>query len=201
MLKNKFYRLCQQFSMDNQLIHILWKELKIAYSDPKRHYHTLTHIESIYKEFETLELTPILEFAIFYHDFIYDIKEKDNEEQSALVAIKSLKKLNINEKLILNVFNLIRESKYHQSNHSRNILFLDADLAMLGSTHHVYLNYTKQIREEYIDYSNHIYNKGRKEILKFLLKKERIYHSNFFYNKYEKQAQENILKEYNSLLI
>jgi predicted metal-dependent HD superfamily phosphohydrolase len=74
-------------------------------------------------------------------------------------------------------------------------------LAILGSKNSKYIAYTEKIRKEYLIYEDALYKQGRRAVLKSFLTKERIYHSDFFYHKYEKQAQENILKEYNSLLI
>lgn len=79
MLKNKFKTLCQNFSKDEKLITELWQEIKTAHSEPTRYYHTLTHLEHIYKELDTFKLSPLLEFAIFYHDIVYDAKQNDNE--------------------------------------------------------------------------------------------------------------------------
>jgi len=90
MLSNKFRTLCQKFSKDTALISSLWEEIRISHSQPIRYYHTLKHLEHIYKEFQSFKLTPLLEFAIFYHDIIYDVKRDDNEAQSALLAKKRL---------------------------------------------------------------------------------------------------------------
>jgi predicted metal-dependent HD superfamily phosphohydrolase len=50
----------------------------------------LVHLENIYEEFQPLTLNPIIEFSIFYHDIIYDVKNKNNEEESAFLAKKGL---------------------------------------------------------------------------------------------------------------
>ena len=65
MLENKFKMLCQKFSQDEELIAELWQEIKTAHSEPIRYYHTLEHLEHIYKELGPFELNPLLEFAIF----------------------------------------------------------------------------------------------------------------------------------------
>jgi predicted metal-dependent HD superfamily phosphohydrolase len=201
MLRNRFYTLYQKFTKNNEFIGLLWKEIETSYSKENRHYHTLSHLEAIYKALESFPLTPLMEFSIFYHDIIYNIEEKDNEEQSSLVAKRVLTELNTPNKLIEEVSLLIMETKRHNSTLKENQLFLDADLAILGSSKENYIKYTQQIREEYHIYNNYNYNKGRKALLKSFLEKDSIYLSNFFYQKYEKQAKENILKEYNSLLI
>jgi len=86
MLKTKFKTLCQNFSKDEKLINTLWKEIKIAYSQPNRHYHTLKHLEQFYIELVLIDT--VTAFAIFYHDIVYDASRNDNEEKSATLSNK-----------------------------------------------------------------------------------------------------------------
>ena len=86
MLENRFRTLCQIFSKDTELISLLWQEIRVAYSNPMRYYHTLKHLEDIYKELHSFRVNPLIEFAIFYHDIIYDATRDDNEKQSSLLA-------------------------------------------------------------------------------------------------------------------
>ena len=95
MLENKFKILCQNFSKDTELISLLWQEIRVAYYNPMRYYHTLKHLEHIYKELHSFRVNPLIEFAIFYHDIIYDATRDDNEDQSALLAKERLEELNV----------------------------------------------------------------------------------------------------------
>ncbi|CAA6818523.1 MAG: Predicted metal-dependent phosphohydrolase, HD superfamily, partial [uncultured Sulfurovum sp.] len=135
MLENKFKTLCHNYTRDEILIAKLWEEISKAHSSVERHYHTLEHLEHIYNELESIKITPLLAFATFYHDVVYDINAKDNEEQSALLAKERLTALNVPEILREKVFQLIVETKTHQASSKENALFLDADLAMLGSSY------------------------------------------------------------------
>ena len=200
MLKNKFRTLCQNHTNDEKLIDKLWQEISHEHAKIDRHYHTITHLEHIYQEFETLDFTALLAFATFYHDIVYDALRNDNEEQSALLAQKRLTELNVPKELNKKVFQLIIETKTHKASNEENSLFLDADLAILGSSEATYTNYTQQVRKEYAIYDNKTYFRGRKKVLKIFLEKERIYESKHFHAKYEKQARVNILIEYNSLI-
>lgn len=200
MLENKFKTLCQNFSKDKKYIQKLWLEIESQHLAPSRHYHTLRHLEQIYKEFEGLMLTALLEFSIFYHDIIYDTKRNDNEEQSALLAQRRLKSLNVPKELNEKIFQLIIETKSHKASCRENELFLDADLSILGSSPKEYQQYSQKVRKEYAIYDEVTYAKGRAKALKIFLEKEKIYESQYFYDKYEKQARDNILIEYNSLI-
>jgi len=198
MLKNKFQTLCQNFTSDQKLIGSLWQEIKQRHAEPTRHYHTLKHLEHIYSVLPKLDY--VTEFAIFYHDIVYDASRNDNEEQSALLCEKQLKLLGVNSELIADIFQLILETKTHEPSSQRNALFLDTDLAILGSSVEVYNEYIQNVRKEYAIYSDDVYKKGRQKVLEHFLEKERIYISDTFYELYEEQARNNITIEYNSLI-
>ena len=199
MLKNKFHILCQKFTKDKKYIEILWNELFISYSNKSRHYHSLSHLETIYNQLKAFQLTPAIEFAIFYHDIIYNTQEKNNEEKSAVFAEKRLKKLGVTHEVKKKVSELIIETKKHESSSSDNALFLDADIAILGSKLEIYEIYRQKIRKEYSIYSDKEYREGRKNILEKFLKKEKLYLSNYFYNLYEEKARSNIKYELTAL--
>ena len=199
MLEEKFQILCKPFSQNEQVIAQLWRELKVAYSKPTRYYHTLQHLEHIYKELEPFELSPLLEFAIFYHDIVYDVKQNDNEEQSALLAQKRLTQLTLPQELNKQLFELIVETKTHKSSSKENRLFLDADLAILGSNEKSYNKYIQNVRKEYDIYDDVTYFTGRRNVLELFLEKERIYESEHFYELYEKQARKNLKQELKKL--
>ncbi len=100
MLENKFYTLCQNFTTDKKCIETLWSEVSISYSIEIRYYHTLSHLETIYNQLKPFQLTPTIEFSIFYHDIVYNIQERDNEEKSAILAKKRLKQLYVEDEVI-----------------------------------------------------------------------------------------------------
>jgi len=199
MLEKKFKTLSQNYTKDTKLITQLWIEISHEHSKVGRDYHTLKHLERIYQELENLEVTPLLAFATFYHDIVYDASRNDNEEYSALFAQTRLRELNVPKELTQKVFQLIVETKTHQASSEENQLFLDADLAILGSNKKAYTQYTQQVRKEYAIYDDATYFSGRKKVLKMFLEKEKIYKTQYFHDKYEKQARVNMLIEYNSL--
>lgn len=199
MLEDKFKILCKPFSQNEQVIAQLWRELKVAYSKPTRYYHTLQHLEHIYKELEPFELSPLLEFAIFYHDIVYDAKQNDNEEQSALLAQKRLTQLTLPQEFNKQLFELIVETKTHKSSSKENRLFLDADLAILGSNEKSYNKYIQNVRKEYDIYDDVTYFTSRRNVLELFLEKEKIYESKHFYELYEKQARKNLKQELKKL--
>ena len=68
--------------------------LLARYSEPHRHYHTMQHLAECLDAFSSVaslaEHPAELEFALWFHDAIYDVKRSDNEEQSALWARSEL---------------------------------------------------------------------------------------------------------------
>lgn len=200
MLEQKFKLLAQQYSKDNNLIHKLYQEIKAQHTDTKRHYHNLKHLEQFYAVLTPNQLTSVVEFAIFYHDIIYDVMRDNNEECSAILAQECLSKLNVPQKINQEVYQLIINTKHHTSNNITHLYFLDADLSILGSSPKTYQSYTKAVRKEYAIYDAQSYNEGRIQVLKHFLDKQTIYLTKSFQKSYEQQAQSNLTWELNTLL-
>ena len=68
----------------------LFAGIRTRYSESHRAYHTLSHLEHCFVEYdEVANLTenPLaIQFALWYHDSIYNPKRNDNEELSAELA-------------------------------------------------------------------------------------------------------------------
>ena len=138
----------------------------------------------------------IIGFTIFYHDIIYDVKQNNNEAQSAILAKKRLLELNVPQKIITQVVELILLTKTHnETTNELYKLFLDADLAILGTDKKSYELYSQAIRKEYSSYDTKTYNQGRIKMLQSFINRPKIFQTDFFYIKYEKTAQKNIQNE------
>ncbi|CAA7197198.1 HD domain-containing protein [Chryseobacterium potabilaquae] len=199
-LHDIFKKLFSTYSDNKNLENESWKELEKNYTNRKRHYHNLNHLESIINELENpgIEIKDwdSVLFSVFYHDIVYQSTAKDNEEKSAEKAKIVLQKINLPSEQIDNVSNQIFATKSHEkSNDSDTNYLLDADLSILGKSWDEYEKYTKQIRKEYSIYPNFLYNPGRKKVLEHFLTFDEIYKTEFFKERYEKQARENITKE------
>jgi len=199
ILQDNFYTLCQIFSSNSQIQKRLWSEIEVNYSTSNRYYHTLKHLDYIYTSLQNIKIDTITEFAIFYHDIIYDVRKKDNEKRSAYLAKQRLNELNVPKEIQEEVSKLIIKTQTHQGKNQRDNLFLDADLAILASPIEVYQNYIENIRKEYFIYNDEVYKSGRKEVLGFFLQKERLYNSDYFHKRYENKARKNLESELKSL--
>jgi predicted metal-dependent HD superfamily phosphohydrolase len=155
---------------------------------------------SAYDEIEKLiSNKEAFQFTVWYHDIIYKASRNNNEEQSALLAIDRLKKLNLEKSQIELIKPLILSTKKHSvlsnENASDNSYLLDIDLSILGANWSVYQSYCSNIRKEYKIYPTFMYNKGRKQLLKRFLDRDTLYFTEYFKEKFEIQARKNIKKE------
>lgn len=137
--------------------------------------------------------------AAIYHDAIYNATSSKNEEESAKLLRSDFKKLNIESELIDLAFQLILDTKAHQSTHSLFQLFLDMDLSILGVESEAYSAYTKQVRKEFKCFPDLIYRIGRKKFIQKTLEQPFIFYTDNFRNKLEKKAIENLTNELNTL--
>jgi len=203
MLKDVYIKLVLTYLSDKPLSISLWNEIKKKYTGRKRHYHNLTHLEalinqltecrSIINDWETIL------FSVFYHDIIYNVLKKDNEEKSAELAVKRLSQIRFPLKRIEQCEQQILATKAHtRRDNSDTNLFTDADLSILGQPESTYREYCLQIRKEYSIYPDLIYKPGRKKVVEHFLQMPRIFKTDFFFDKYEQQTRQNLQEELTS---
>lgn len=199
-LKDAFLKLTQPYGADETVSLNMWNEIFIHYTQKHRTYHTLYHLENMLTELkpikDELEDWDATLFALFYHDIIYNVTKKNNEEKSAALADKRLSAIHFPTDRKLRCINSIMATKAHgHSNDSDTNFFTDTDLCILGASPEKYKTYCKQVRKEYSLYPDFLYNPGRKKVLQHFLSMERIFKTNHFYNHYEQNARVNILHE------
>ncbi len=200
MLKEIFITTASRYSGDSAIAAQLWAEIEKAYTAPQRHYHNLHHLQQVWQQLAAVKHEvkdwELLLFSLCYHDLVYDATRADNEEQSARLAADRLRSLSMPEDQVAQSAAHIMATKgHHPSIDPDTNLFTDADLFILGADWNTYLEYTKQIRQEYHHYSDEAYRQGRKNVLQHFLRMPRIFKTAPFYEKYEKQARENLQKE------
>lgn len=203
-LKKRFIENCFLFTQDHDCIEQSWLQIEKKYSEKRRYYHNLKHLENMFLELDAVKdqisnFTNI-SFSVFYHDVIYDASSKVNEEKSAEFAKLRLAKLKLSSSFIEKISDQIVATKSHQpSEYQDTNYLLDADLSILGKDRETYLDYTKNIRKEYSIYPDFLYKPGRKKVLQHFLELENIFKTNDFKEKYEVKAKENILFEIENL--
>jgi predicted metal-dependent HD superfamily phosphohydrolase len=199
-IKKAFLDLLVNYTGNNNLSKELWVKIEISYSSPQRHYHTLVHLANLLAQLtevkaEIKDWNTVL-FTLYYHDFVYNPLNSDNEEKSAIVASTSMAQISVPDKIIEDCKKQIIATKSHiESNDSDTNYFTDADLSILGASWDIYSQYQKEVREEYSIYPDFVYNPGRKKVLNHFFSMDRIYKTTFFHDKFETQAKHNLQTE------
>jgi predicted metal-dependent HD superfamily phosphohydrolase len=204
MLKDIFTELVSRHSKQPEIAENLWADIEKQYAGSKRYYHNLDHLQNMYRQLETcreqVEDWDTVLFSLFYHDIIYKVTAKDNEEKSALAAIKALTAINYPKEKIKRCAEQILATKSHEiSADSDTNLFTDADMAIVGVPESDYTIYSKLVRREYAIFPDFMYNPGRKKVLQHFLAMEQIFKTPHFKEKFEVQARENLQAELDTI--
>ncbi|MDE1828190.1 MAG: N-methyl-D-aspartate receptor NMDAR2C subunit [Candidatus Micrarchaeota archaeon] len=177
----------------------------LSHSYSSRPYHNLDHIASCLNELDKVghlvNDKKAIEFALYFHDAIYDSKRKDNEEKSAEWATSLAQGLGQGEKFIRSVERMILATK-----HTGNPIYdwdtrymVDIDLSILAQPKVIFDRYEKNVRKEYSWVPAADYKKGRSNVLKGFLERQSIYSTEFFALFYEARARENLKRALRSL--
>lgn len=204
-LKQEWTDLTARFCNDAALTGRLYLEIERKYSSPKRHYHNLHHIQALlqlcneYKDH--IADAEVTAFAVFYHDFIYNVLRNDNEKRSARVAVKRLHELGVPHDKAEQVKLFIEATQHHQvtgevTNRHDLQLFLDFDMSILGAPWDQYFDYMQKVRKEYGIFPDKLYIPGRMKFLQHCLKADFIFHTSVFRDQFEAAARENIGREF-----
>jgi predicted metal-dependent HD superfamily phosphohydrolase len=203
-LKDVFLKLAGKYCSDSVKVSELWQEIFNSYTASDRYYHDLFHLNSMLNELilikDRIDNWDVTLFALFYHDFIYDVNSSGNEEESMNVAVKELSELGVPFEIIAKVSRTILATKLHLASDENDInLFTDADICIFGKDNDTYKKYSQNIRLEYLIYPGYLYNEGRVRILQHFLDAKSIYKTNIFIEKYEVVARANIESEIKNL--
>lgn len=204
-LQKEWFELSEQYCKNNTIISDNFIKIYTSYSKANRYYHNINHINellTLIDEFkEKIDNINAVKFSVWFHDVIYNAWRKDNEEKSAKLAHNYLLKMDVDKKTIDFVVELILLTKGHRiytSDFDTNI-FLDSDLAILGSENEKYNIYCENIRKEYFFVPENLYKKGRISVLEKFLTMGNIYKTDEMKLKYEEKARLNLNMEIKKL--
>lgn len=168
-----------------------FRRLNPAYSEPHRFYHNINHINSCLTELDSLPDS--VEFAIWYHDAVYDTKANDNEEQSASLSYNACIVAGLPSSFAEEVRDLIVATKHYKKPQGIDAqLLIDIDLSTLGKPSEEFDEYERNIRREYSWAPEDLFVKGRLAILQMFLDRDSLYMTEFFRKRYESVARENL---------
>lgn len=152
-LKHRFISLCSNYTNDENLTNQLYQKIDKCYSEYHRAYHNKTHLQELFTAFDAhkkqLKQPDMVAFSIFYHDIIYSIWKKDNEEKSADFAVKEITKINLSSNSLRQIHQQIVATKNHKTEDDDTKWLVDFDLAILGQSSEIYQKYVTLIRKEY----------------------------------------------------
>ncbi|WP_223650167.1 hypothetical protein [Hymenobacter psoromatis] len=178
-----------------------YQRLVVAYSDTSRHYHNLVHIAKLLTQvarFPVQDAT-VLNLAIWYHDAVYSALRHDNEAQSADWALQFLPETSLEPARQARVADLIRRTQDHTQPQPPDdadlLLFLDADLSILGAPEAAYGDYARQVRREYHLVPDLLYRPGRRQVLAKLLAAPVLFHTPSLRAELDAPARRNLQAE------
>jgi predicted metal-dependent HD superfamily phosphohydrolase len=174
-----------------------WRTLAAAYGGADRAHHGWRHLEHVFAELDGVPLRAVaVEWASWYHDAVYRPGRRDNEARSAALARGALEALGL-QALAPRVERLILATRIHgaEAGDVEALLFLDADMAILGAAPGTYLEYAGNVRKEHRAIPGLLFSRGRRTFLTDMLRRPTIFGTTHFKRRYERQARENLQAE------
>src|SRR6516165_182942 len=179
-------------------------ELAAAYATGARHYHDLRHIETLLAMADAcaddIADREAVEAAIWFHDAVYDTQREDNEARSAALAEAQLAGMASDER-IARIAAMIRATAGHAmpdvidaAARQDCALFLDMDLAILGSPEADFDAYEAAVRREYGWVTEPQWRQGRRAVLAAFPARPAIYSTARFRASHEAAARRNLAR-------
>jgi len=204
---DRFFETWRELHTSTPKVDPIWvlANLDSVYSRPERAYHNKNHIEKGLDDWvlvqQYLKNPKELEIAWYFHDAVYEINAKDNEERSADLAANILTQSGVCCNSIQIVKKFILATKHDKIPDDLDSKYLaDIDLSIFGRTEEEYDEYKRNIRKEYSVFPEPEYEAGRVIVLKHFIERPSIYLTDFFREKYEKKARENLGRELTGLI-
>lgn len=182
----------------------LLRAVMAAYASPPRAYHSFAHVQEVLKHFHDVAQRPGWQhpkevfLAILFHDAIYVAGRSDNELKSADLALEACATFLPREPLdTARIRSLIELTAKHGKLDRDELdeetrLFLDCDMAILGSPAATFDAYDAAIAEEYAAIPRLVYRFNRNKFLQKLLDAPRIFLSDHFHHRLDAAARANL---------
>lgn len=200
-LSARWHRLTAPLVPDAQRREAEFQRLSAAYQAPTRHYHTLQHIENLLNRVEAADLqdATVVPLAVWFHDAVYNALKHDNEARSAAQALAFLKGSGLAPARQQRVAFLINRTADHTQpqppDDSDLLLFLDADLSILGAPEADYWAYARHVRQEYRLVPDLLYRPGRRKVLAKMLATPDLFRTPALHAELDAPARRNLQAE------
>jgi predicted metal-dependent HD superfamily phosphohydrolase len=188
-----------------------WECLQLSYTQPQRKYHNLMHIAKCLDYFDRVcELVAVpkydrdvIEFALWYHDIIYEPSSFTNEEDSAKYVEdmdysfpRRFKRL---------ATDCIRETTHKElATTSLSRIVRDIDLMPLSAGWNEFYINNMNIRDEYSFVPDSEFYPASAKILGAFLERQYFYQTppiNYFYERWARNNVKMLLEEYKKKVI
>ncbi len=175
----------------------VFRALEVHYEGRGRKYHTAHHIDECLSELARARhpeaTNPLLEYALWFHDAVYNTFSSKNELKSADWAAHVLEKSSAPPTSIDTVRALIIATCHGvQPTDLAQQLMVDVDLAILGADPDRYREFELQVRAEYWWVPTALYRKQRLTILRTFVMRQSVYATHEFRERYERLARNNL---------
>lgn len=176
----------------------LHRELEAAWSESGRRYHDLRHLGeclALLQQCERQARRPAeIALALWFHDAIYQPAARDNEARSADWAASCLNRAGGPGDLVRRVHALVMATRHGLTDLPCGdaALLADIDLAILGSPPPRFEAYERDVRQEYAEVPDAIYDRERARILQAFLARPHIYRTPALACRFEAAARSNL---------
>jgi predicted metal-dependent HD superfamily phosphohydrolase len=170
-----------------------------CYSTPPRAYHNLRHVARCLAEFEPLREqarnATAVEFALWFHDAVYDPRRRDNELRSAEMASSCAARMHRKAAFCDLAYALVLDTRHASRPKSTDgRIIADVDLAILGQSPGAFAVYERGIREEYSWVPEGDFRAARARLLRRFLERPAIYFVPQMAARYEATARANLAR-------
>jgi predicted metal-dependent HD superfamily phosphohydrolase len=195
LVASRWSDLATRLDIAKPLVAFRWLESR--YQERARKYHTPHHINECLAQLDRAHhpeaSNPLVEYALWFHDAVYNTFSRRNEERSADAAIRVLARSGRAGPELLLVRRLILATRHGQQPAEPPLqLLTDIDLSILGAGADRYAEFELQIRAEYWWVPTALYRKQRSAILNGFVMRPSVYSTHEFRERYERQARNNI---------
>lgn len=174
-----------------------FRDLISAYTGKGRHYHSQEHVSACLRHLDRcidhVAKPREVEFALWFHDAIYNPLSGGNERKSADWAAAFLSSNGAEAEEVTRVHRLIMVTEHNAPTRtSDESVLVDIDLSILGADPHIYEVFERGVRAEYRLVPWFIYSRKRAKVLQSFLERPSIYQNEPFATEREQQARANL---------
>jgi predicted metal-dependent HD superfamily phosphohydrolase len=168
-----------------------------AYNEEQRVYHTQYHIEdclTLFDEIKSqLEYADSVELAIWFHDAVYQINSRENEELSADLFMNmsdSILRPATRHQVYQHIIATLHNGSEMLEHDSRYMV--DIDLSSFGLPWDRFIQNSHEVRQEMSHIPDEEFYPKQCAFQQSLLKHGRFYQTDYFFKHYEQNALNNI---------